>query len=162
MITITISDTIASFIALFPPTLGVAAIIVGRPYIRSKTQNKLPLYICNIIFIIGIIIYISFLACMLRGKHINSNIAYTEYPIQKLTLNNVYFDDKKCSFDESSYMILEEPDEDFANVVIKEKEEYEIQWFFKVKTSDSKYHVYLSKELYDRLQDGNVIYERNN
>lgn len=149
----------AYFIVIFFLMLGIAAIMVAKPYIKSKTQNKLPLHICNIFFIIGIIIYISIFVCMSIGKHIDSNFVYTEYPIQKLTFTNVYFDDRNYSFNES-YMNLEEPDKDFVNIVIEVKEEYTIQWLFKIKVESNEYHVYLSKELYHRLQDGNVIYKR--
>ena len=139
--------------------LGTSAITVGRSYIKSKTQNKLPLYMCNTIFIIGMIIYISFVICGENAELINSNIACGKYPIQKLTLTNVYFNNSSYNFNESPYVILEEPNEDFVNVVIEEKDEYIAHWFFKIKINSNKYHVYLSRELYDRLQDGNVIYE---
>lgn len=144
---------LAILIAILSPALGIAISVT------CSLQKKLPLYICIAICAICITIYVSFLVCAITGEHINSNITYTEYPIQKLTTNNIiYFDDMGKRLDES-YVILEKPNEAFNNVVVVEKEKYMFQWICKVSTSESKYHVYLSEELYNRLQDGNVIYK---
>ena len=156
------SSLTALNIAGLSMVLGVIAIIIVKPYIKSKTQSKFTLQICNIAFVIGTIIFISLIICMFKGKHINQSFTYTEYPIQKLTFSNIYFgneDENECSINES-YAIIEDPDEKLINVVIEEKEKYTVQWLFKIKLESKKYHVYLSKELYNRLKDGAVIYEK--
>lgn len=61
--------------------------------------------------------------------------------------------------DEAS-VIIEELNDKYRNVVIVEEEKYTLQWLFKINASSSKYHVYLSEEMYDILQDGDVIYEQ--
>ena len=51
---------IAMLIAIFSPAIGIMAVIAGKHFIKSKTTKKLPLHICNIACVIGLIIYISF------------------------------------------------------------------------------------------------------
>ncbi len=146
-------------IAIFSPVIGIMAVIVGKPYIKNRTKKKFPLYVCNVLCIIGFAIYISFLFCINVGKHIDSKITYTEYPIQKLTFDNVYFNDEDGKRFNESYVILEEPDEKYNNVVVVEREKCYIQWIYKFEYTGSMYHVYLSKELYSRFQDGSILYE---
>lgn len=153
------SCLIALLIAIISPTVGVAAILIIKPKIKEKTNNRMKLNICNIAFAVGMIIYISFLICTSKGSHIGSSVTYKEYPIQKLTFSNVYFNDRDgYSFNES-WVILESPNDKYQNVVVVETEEYVIQWLFKIRTDSSKYHVYLSEEVYNRFQYGNVIYK---
>lgn len=150
---------IALLIAVFSPTIGIMAMLVGRPYIKKKTNKKLPLHICTLLCVVGLVIYISFLIC-LSGKHINSTFTYTEYPIEKMTISSVYFNDRGGDNLNESWVIIEEPTDKYQNIVLVEEEEYEIQWLFcKIKSFGSKYHIYLSEDVYNRLQDGNIIYE---
>lgn len=155
---------IAMLIAIFPITIGLIAGMGCKPFIKSKTNKKLPLYICNIVCVvgcvIGLIIYISFLISMKNGKHLNSETTFKEYPIEKVTLSHVYFNDSIGDSFGESYIILEDPNDKYQNVVIEETEDYEFQWLFcKFKTSGSRYHVYLADDIYKRLKDGSVIYE---
>lgn len=154
---------IAILIAVFSPTIGIMAVIVGRPFIKSKTNKKLPLHICNIACVIGLIIYISFLISIANGKHLNSVTTFEEYPIEKVTLSHVYFNDRSGDSFSESYVVLEDPNDKYQNVVIVETEDYEIQWLFcRINTSSSKYHVYLTNDVYKRFKDGSVIYEDKN
>jgi hypothetical protein len=83
----------------------------------------------------------------------------TEYPIEKLTINSVYFNSGICKSLNESYTIIEEPNEEYNNVVVVETKYYEIQWLFKIHTSGDIYHVYLSDKIYERLQNKEIIYE---
>ena len=151
---------IALLIAAFSSTIGITAMIIVRPYIKKKTNSKLPLHICTLLFIIGLIIYLSFLICC-RGEHLDSTFTYAEYPIDKITLDYVYFNDRGGYSLTESYVIIEEPNEEYKNIVLVETEEYKIQWLFcKINTYNNEYHVYLTEDIYDRLQDGNTIYIR--
>lgn len=134
------------------------SLIVGKPTIKEKTNKKLPLYLCDIACVLGLIIFISFIICS-RSEHIDSKYTYTEYPIEKMTFDNVYFNNRGGDSLNESYVIVEEPNDKYQNVVVVEKEEYIIQWFYKVKTTTTKYHIYLSEDVYNRLQDGSTIYE---
>lgn len=149
---------VALLIALFSPVIGLLFVMMVKPEIKKRTNKKIPLHICNLVLVIGILIYISLLVS-LRGKHLDSNISYTEYPIQKLTLSNVYFDDRDGYSLNESYVIIEDCTNEYVDVVVVETEKYTIQWFCKIKDEGSKYHVYLSEENYTRLNNGNVIYE---
>lgn len=154
---------IAMLIATFSPTIGLMAIIAGKPFIKSKTNKKLPLHICNIACVIGLIIYVSFLISMANGEHLNSVTTFKEYPIEKVTLSHVYFNDRGGDSFSESYVVLEEPNDEHQNVVIAETENYEIQWlFYKIKASGNKYHVYLADDIYERYNDGKIIYEDKN
>lgn len=98
--------------------------------------------------------------CSFNNEHLNSVSSFEEYPIEKVTLGKVYFNGNDgCSFDES-YVILEEPNSEYENIVVKEIENFEIKWLiWNVKSNGSIYHVYLSDEVYKRLKNGVVIYE---
>ena len=152
------SDNLAFIIILFSPVIGITSVLIGKSIIKERTNKKLPLYLCDIACVFGIVIFISYIICS-RGGHINPQYSYTEYPIEKLTFNTVIFSNGyECNLQEP-YVIIEKPNEEYQNVVIYEKEKYIIQWFCKVKMSSIKYHVYLSEDVYDRLQDGHIIYE---
>lgn len=152
------SDTLAFLIILFSPTIGIMLVIVGKPAIKEKTNKKLPLYLCDIVCAFGIVLFISYIICS-KGEHINAKYTYTEYPIEKLTFSNVYFNDRGGDNLNESYVIIEKPNEKYQNVVIVEREEYIMQWFCKVKTSTTRFHVYLTEEVYYRLKNGYTIYE---
>lgn len=150
---------IASLVAVFSIMIGIMCGIMLRPYLKNKTKKKLPIHICNIVFILGLSVYISFLLCIGSAEHKNSNIGYIKYPIQKLTINRIYFNDNEYSLNES-YVIVEDPNKEYKNVVIVEEEKFTLQWLFKINISDRKYHIYLSEEIYNRLQNKEVIYEQ--
>ena len=152
--------TIALLIALFSPVIGLLFVLIVKPEIKKRTNKKIPPQICNLTFVIGILIYISLLVS-LRSEHLDSSVSYTEYPIQKLTFSKVYFDDRDGYSLNESYVILEDCNSEYENVVVVETEKYMIQWFYKIKDEGNKYHVYLSEENYTRLNNGNVIYEIN-
>ena len=154
---------IAMLIATISLAIGIMAVIAGKPFIKSKTNKKRPLHICNIACVIGLIIYISFLISISNGIHLNSVITFKEYPIEKVTLSHVYFNNKGGDSFGESYVVLEYPNDKDQNVVIVETEDYETQWLFcRIKTSSSKYHVYLTNDVYERYKDGSVIYEDKN
>lgn len=152
------SDSLAFIIILFSPVIGIMSVLVGKSMIRERTNKKLPLYLCDFACVFGIVIFISYIICS-RGEHINPQYSYIEYPIEKLTFNTVHFNNGHEGNLNEPYVIIEKPNEEYQNVVIYEKEEYIIQWFCKVKMSSIKYHVYLSEDVYNRLQDGHIIYK---
>ena len=140
-------------IDIFIPMLIIC--FIGILGMLSKNTTKI-----NIICLcISAILFVSFAICLLVNKHIDSEFIYSKYHIQKLTFDDVIFNDKRYDLDENS-IIIEKPNSDFVNVAIEEKEKYKIQWLYKIRIECNTYHVYLSEELYSKLQDGNVIYER--
>ncbi len=149
---------VALIIAIISGTVGACTFILVRPEVKRRNNKQYPKHICTLIGIIGLVVYISLIVCM-GSEHLNSSSTYEETPIEKLTTGRIYFADKECSLDES-YAIIEEPNEKYNNVVLIETENYELQWICKIKTEGSRYHIYLSEDIYERLQDGNVIYER--
>lgn len=153
------NSTIAMLIAMISGSGGIAGLILVRPYIKNKTDSKKVIYLCNIIDIIGIAIYVSFLICMSCGKHLNSKFEYKEMSIEKITKEIIYFGDNKCRTSEE-YVIIEKPDEKYQNIVLKETEHYQLQWIFKFHASYDKYHVYMSEDVYNRFCDGDTIYEK--
>lgn len=152
------SFDITFLIVIFSPVIGIMSLIVGKPAIKEKTNKKLPLYLCDIACVLGLIIFISFIICS-RSERIDPKYTYTEYPIEKMTFDNVYFNNRGGDSLNKSYVIVEEPNDKYQNVVVVEKEEYIIQWFYKVKITTNKYHIYLSEDVYNRWQDGSTIYE---
>ena len=150
----------ALLIAIFSPTIGIMAMFTLRPYIKKKTSKKLPLHICTLLCVVGLIIYISFLMCF-SGEHLDSTFAHKEYPIDKMTFNSVYFNDRGGDSLSESWVIVEEPNDKYQNIVLVETEEFKVKWLFcKINVTNDKYHVYLSEDVYNRLQDGNTIYEK--
>lgn len=151
---------IALLIAIFSPTIGIMIILTLRPYIKKKTNKKLPLHICTLFCVVGLIIYISFLMCF-RGEHLDSTFTNKEYPIDKMTFNSVYFNNRGGDSLSESWVIIEEPNDKYQNIVLVKTEEFKVKWLFcKINVTNDKYHVYLSEDVYNRLQDGNTIYER--
>ncbi len=121
--------------------------------IKEKTISK-------VYVLMGVITFALFIHGLIvgRGEHLNSTYEYTTYPIEKCTFNSVEFNNTSQNLNES-YVIVEEPNSEYQNVVVKEKENYEIQWFCRVKWTSNKYHVYLSEDVYERLKDKDVIYK---
>lgn len=149
---------IAIIVAIASFMFGLFMIMIVKPKIKVKSNNKLLIYICNMLFAIGVGVYISFIICSCKGKHYNSRTEYEEYPIEKVTFSSVYFDDRGGDRFSESWVILEVPNNKYENIVVKEIEYFTLNWLFKINTNRSKYHVYLSEDIYDRFQDGDVIY----
>lgn len=152
------SFEVAFGIAMISGVVGAVMFFLVKPEVKRRTNKKYPKHICNLIGIVGFALYISFLICLTIGKHQNPTFTYEEVPIEKLTATHVYFDDNSQSLSES-YVILEKPNEEYSNVVVVETERYILQWISKIELSGNKYHVYLSEDIYNRLQDGSTIYE---
>lgn len=150
---------IAMIIASISAVIGCFMFFVKKPDYKRSNAPKYKIHICNISCAVGLVIYVSFLLCASMGTHHNSLIKYTEYPIEKLTLSNVYFNSRDGDSFNESYVILENPNDKYENVVVVETEYYTLNWLFKIKTSSNKYHVYLSEEVYQRFQDGEIIYK---
>lgn len=151
--------SIAFIISIAAPIPGLWMVLIVKPGIKKKTGKNLLPFICNTTLASGIIIYISFIICIIKGKHTDVSVEYEKYPIQKLTFSDVYFNNMECNSFSEEYVILENPSDKYKNIVVAETEHYTIQWLFKIRTSDSKYHVYLSEDVYQRFQDGNTTYE---
>lgn len=145
----------ALIIAIISGVLFGIIFLLVKPEIKEKMKNKLPLHICNIIGIFMLVIFVSYLICFTTGKHLNSSVNYIEYPIEKMTFDKVYFNDNKKDII-GSWVIIESPNRKYKNVVIVEEETYMIRWLWNVRILNEKYHVYLSKEAYNRLQSGSV------
>ena len=152
------SFEVAMIIAVFLGVIGAMMFFLVKPEVKRRTNKKYPRYICNVLGVMGLASYVSFIICLGVGKHTNPTFTYEEVPIEKLTTTRVYFDDNSQSLNES-YVILEEPNEEYSNVVIVETEHYTLKWISKIELSSNKYHVYLSDNIYERLQDGSTIYE---
>lgn len=149
---------VAMIIAIISGVVGAMMFFLVKPEVKRRTNKKYSRHICNVLGIMGLALYISFIICLGAGKHTNPTFTYDEVPIEKLTTTHVYFDDNSQSLNES-YVILEKPNEKYSNVVVVETEHYILQWISKIELSGNKYHVYLSDDIYNRLQDGSTIYE---
>lgn len=149
---------IAMIIAILSATVGFFMFLIKKSDYKRNNAPKYKIHICNISGVVGLVIYVSFLLCITIGTHHNSSVEYKEYPIEKLTFNNVYFNGRDGDSFNESYVILENPSNKYENIVVEEKEYYTLNWLFRIKTSSSKYHVYLSEEVFNRFQDGDVIY----
>ncbi len=150
---------IAILVAMAAAISGLFMIMIVKPKIKERFNNKWLLHICNISFVLGVAIYISFLICSCNGKHYNSVVEYEEYPIEKVTFNSVYFNGRGGDRFSESWIILENPNDKYENIVVAETEYYTLNWLFRIKTNSNKYHVYLSEEVYQRFQDGETIYK---
>lgn len=150
---------IAILVAIASATFGLFMVTIVKSEIKAKSNNKLLLHICNLSFAIGAVVYISFLICSCEGKHYDSRIEYEEYPIEKVTFNSVYFNGRGGDRFSESWVILENPNDKYENIVVAETEYFTLNWLFKIKTSTNKYYVYLSEEVYQRFQDGETIYK---
>lgn len=148
---------ISIIIAGISGIIGFILLALLIPELMYGTINKCKKNICILISIIGIAIFISFLICVYGNRPVYSS-EYKEVPIEKLTIDRVYFEDEEYSLGEP-YIIIEEPDNQHNNVIVIEKNNYIVQWIYKIKLTGIKYHVYLTEETYERLQDGNMIYE---
>ena len=148
---------VAMIIAVFSGVIGAMMFFLVKPEVKRRTNKKYLRHICNILGVIGLALYVSFIICLGAGKHTNPKFTYEEVPIEKLTTTHIYFDDNSQSLNES-YVILEEPNAEYSNVVVVETEYYILQWISKIELSGSKYHVYLTDDIYERLQDGTTIY----
>lgn len=149
---------IAMIIAVISTTIGWFMFFVKKPDYKRNNAPKYKIHICNISCVVGLVIYVSFLLCVSMGTHHNSSVKYTEYSIEKLTFSNVYFNGRDGDSFNESYVILENPSDKYENVVVVETEYFTLNWLFKINTSSSKYHVYLSEDVFNRFQDGDVIY----
>ena len=146
---------VAMILAIFIPAIGI---IMLAAY-KLNIYRKIPLNICRILCVLSICVYVSFLFAPI--KHYNSKFYYEEYSIDKVTLSGVYFNNYSKRFDESSNIILEEPNGEYSNVVIAEYEDYSSYWLLgRIDITGVKYHIYLSKDVYQRYEDGNVIYKK--
>ena len=128
----------------------------------EKLNGKLSVNAIKAIYLsIGFVFFVLFigsLRVLLNSEHLNSTYTYETYPIEELTFNSVSFDDTSISLGES-YVIVEEPNNEYQNVVVEETENYKIKWFCNVECDNTTYHVYLSEDVYERLQNRSVIYE---
>lgn len=146
---------VAMILAIFILAIGILMLAAYKLNIYRKIQ----LNICRILCVLSICIYVSFLFA--PTKHYNSKFYYEEYSIDKVTLSSVYFNNDSKRFGESSNIILEEPNGEYSNVVIAEYEDYSSYWLLgKIDITVVKYHIYLSKDVYQRYEDGNVIYKK--
>lgn len=150
---------IALLTSIVSATVGFFMFFVKKSEYKRNNAPKYKIHICNISGVVGLVIYVSFLLCITIGTHHNSSVEYKEYPIEKLTFSNVYFNGRDGKSFNESYVVLEEQHNKYENVVVVETEYYTLNWIFKIKTSSSKYHVYLSEEVYQRFQDGEIIYK---
>lgn len=147
---------VAIILAVFIPAIGILMLAAYK----LNIYRKIPLNICRILCVLSICIYVSFLFA--PTKHYNSKFYYKEYLIDKVTLSSVYFNNDSKRFGESSNLILEEPNGEYSNVVIAEYEDYSSYWLLgRIDITEVvKYHIYLSKDVYQRYEDGNVIYKK--
>lgn len=147
---------VAMILAIFILVIGI---LILAAY-KLNIYRKIPLNICRILCVLSICVYVSFLFASI--KHYNSKFYYEEYSIDKVTLSSVYFNNDSKRFDESSNIILEEPNGEYSNVVIAEYEDYSSYWLLgRIDITVVKYHIYLSKDVYQRYKDGDVIYKNN-
>lgn len=146
---------VAVILAVFIPVIGTLMLVAYK----LNIYRKIPLNICRILCVLSICVYVSFL--FTSTKHYNSKFYYEEYSIDKVTLSSVYFNNDSKRFSEGSNIILEEPNGEYSNVVIVEYEDYSLYWLLgRINTTGVKYHIYLSKDVYQRYKDGNVIYKK--
>lgn len=150
--------TLAIILAVIAPTIGILPLFLRiNPDINEKF-NKKTKTISNIGCLVGIAIYISFIISLNVSK-INPQVTYTEYPIQYLTTNKVYFDNNDGQHLNESNTVIEKPDSQRNNVVVVKAEDYESQWLWRIPDTRYTYYVYLSKDNYNKLQNPNVIYD---
>ena len=146
---------VAVILAVFIPVIGTLMLVAYK----LNIYRKIPLNICRILCVLSICVYVSFL--FTSTKHYNSKFYYEEYSIDKVTLSSVYFNNDSKRVSEGSNIILEEPNGEYSNVVIVEYEYYSSYWLLgRINTTGVKYHIYLSKDVYQRYKDGNVIYKK--
>lgn len=146
---------VAVILAVFIPAIGTLMLVAYK----LNIYRKIPLNICRILCVLSICVYVSFLFA--PTKHYNSKFYYEEYSIDKVTLSSVYFNNDSKRFSEGSNIILEEPNGGYSNVVIVEYEDYSSYWLLgRINITGIKYHIYLSKDVYQRYKDGNVIYKK--
>lgn len=146
---------VAVILAVFIPVIGTLMLVAYK----LNIYRKIPLNICRILCVLSICVYVSFL--FTSTKHYNSKFYYEEYSIDKVTLSSVYFNNDSKRVSEGSNIILEEPNGEYSNVVIVEYEDYSSYWLLgRINTTGVKYHIYLSKDVYQRYKDGNVIYKK--
>lgn len=97
----------------------------------------------------------------MNNKHLDSTFTYIEYPIEKMTLQEVYFDEYNVVNLKEQWVIVEEPNEKYSNIVLVEKENFKQKWlFFFINYENKTYHIYLTKDIYDRYKSGYVIYSQ--
>lgn len=146
---------VAMILAIFIFAIGILMLAAYK----LNIYRKIPLNICRILCVLSICVYVSFLFASI--KHYNSKFYYEEYSIDKVTLSSVYFNNDSKRFGESSNIILEEPNGEYSNVVIAEYEDYSSYWLLgRIDITVVKYHIYLSKDVYQRYKDGDVIYKK--
>lgn len=146
---------VAVILAVFIPVIGTLMLVAYK----LNIYRKIPLNICRILCVLSICVYVSFL--FTSTKHYNSKFYYEEYSIDKVTLSSVYFNNVSKRFSEGSNIILEEPNGEYSNVVIVEYEDYSSYWLLgRIDITGVKYHIYLSKDVYQRYEDGDVIYKK--
>lgn len=129
--------------------------------IYNAVNRTFPLWLSNILGVVGIIIFISFIFCMANGEHLDSKCTYSEYEIQELSFNTIKFNEEIYSLNERCVMV-ESPNKKYNNIVVVEKETYSFNWIGKVKTYSIKFHVYLSDDVYMILKNRKLIYSSNN
>lgn len=149
------------FITAILAITSILTLVLVKPELKTRCNKKYPLYICDFIIIAGISLYVGFLFNLSTGTHINSSYVYEEFPINRLTTDSVSFGHKNYAL-HNSYTVIEEPTEEYDNVVVVETETYQIQWLCKYNVTGTTYHVYLTEDIYNKYQNSffDVIYER--
>ena len=115
-------------------------------------------------FSLFFIIMISFCINNVYAARYEECINYETYTITKLVANSCYIEtdngNLRLPFSEN-YVLLEEPKEEYDNVVEKEYKTWKTNWlgFIKVLHEDYYYHVYLTEDMYDRVNDGDVYFD---
>ena len=136
----------------------------GLMIFTTGVTNKKIKIVNSIIFVIVVALLVSFSINTRHAEHYDNKTLKEEYEIHKLVANGCYIDlngnDYKCSFSES-FVELKVPRDNFNNVVILEKETWKTKWLgiFEVVHEDIMYNVYLTKEMYDRVLDGNIYFD---
>lgn len=150
--------TLAIILAVIAPTAGMLPLFLRMNPDINKKFNRKSKIISNIGCFVGFVIYISFIVSLNVSK-INPKITYTEYPIQYLTTNKVYFDGNDGRSLNESNTIIEKPSSQKNNMVVVKAEDYESQWLWRVPNTEYTYYVYLSEDNYNKLQNPDVIYD---
>ena len=151
-------------LAIWIATLSVGTSFCILLFLLPKLiKKRYHTYACLVFILLGFFVYGSYIWCLKHGTHYDSVKTYETYPITHANMNSVYFryDNNKeiqASYSES-YVKLEEPNDNYDNVVVIETDKYKMKWLCYVDRTATTYHIYLTETAYDKLMNGDIIYD---
>lgn len=150
------------FVSLMLMLIGSALPVLSSKTVgifSSQRVSTVFLIICIVLVVAGIAMMIS----LTRSEKVYKRTDNVVYGIEKLTLSTVSFVSESGNntlvFGEHKFNV-EKSNSKYNNVVVIKTEVFSRKWLFELTDEHTSIVVYIDEHLYNRLQNGDVLYER--